>query len=191
MWLGYLPLLALVAIALWSLPADKPASFLTRDPASIASQPVNFGLLSNIGVLFWCVAATVCLFSYWALWQLARRRPPLLLLSAGLFTTLLLLDDLFLFHERLYPRFLFGETVAMLLYAAIALGIVGRFWRTIRRSEFIFLILALGFLGLSVIVDLAFEDDPYLLEAGSKLLGIFNWAIYWTRLGLQQLRSRV
>jgi len=184
----YLPTIIAIAIALILLPDDIPASFLTRDPASIAGEPAYFGLFSNIGVLFWCAAAAICLFCAVVCQKIARNwQLTLFFLASGCFTTLLLLDDLFLFHERLYPRFLFGETVAFSLYGAILGLLLLCFRRLVATTDFILLLLALGFLGTSAIADLAFESDPYLIEAGSKLLGIVSWFAYWSRAALQQL----
>ena len=190
--LVYLPTLLTVAIALLLLPSDLPASFLTRDPASIAGKPAFFGLFSNIGVLLWCSTAAICLFSAAILKSTAKhRKASILFFACGCFTALLMLDDLFLFHERLYPRFLFGETVAYSLYAVILVFMLLRFRSLIANTDFILLSLALALLGLSVTLDILLEADPYLLEAGSKFLGIASWFAYWTRCCWQELRTAI
>ena len=40
-----------------------PISHFTRDPLRIAEAPLYYGIVSNIGILFWCTSAVICLFT--------------------------------------------------------------------------------------------------------------------------------
>ena len=88
-------LAAIGAAQPWVLPAE-----LFRDPLAVAMDVgtdcchVYFGFFSNLGVLLWCSAASVCLFASMLLIQRkADRHQILFLVSAGIFTGLLLFDD--------------------------------------------------------------------------------------------------
>ncbi len=56
--------LALVILVVVSLQTTGiPIAYLTRDSAAAAEAPFYAGIYSNIGILFWCSAAAICLFS--------------------------------------------------------------------------------------------------------------------------------
>jgi hypothetical protein len=75
-------------------------TFLTRDPTAAVGALCYAGLFSSIGVLFWCSAAAICLFGTGILFsQPTNKEPATIILCSGLFTTVLLLDDLFLLHS--------------------------------------------------------------------------------------------
>ena len=60
----YLPaVMGLVLVALASLYLDISVVDLTRDIAVVAGVHPLTGMVSNIGILLWCAAAAICLFS--------------------------------------------------------------------------------------------------------------------------------
>ncbi|MDH3599805.1 MAG: hypothetical protein OEU26_09240, partial [Candidatus Tectomicrobia bacterium] len=38
-------------------------SVFTRDPIQIMEAPIYYGIVSSIGILFWCATASICLFT--------------------------------------------------------------------------------------------------------------------------------
>ena len=181
----YAPALAVLALAaLVSVYAAIPIGFFVRDPAvTLGGHPLT-GAQSHLGVLVWCAAAAACLVSSASLrrTQIDKERASFLLWF-GVITAALLLDDLFLFHENLAHRYLRlnEETI----FAAYGLGVAvcaARFRRTIRRSPYPLLLLALVFLGVSLSIDF-FQDrwqSPWRVgfEDGFKFLGIVSWSGY-------------
>jgi hypothetical protein len=76
---------------------------LTRDPAAISGGPVDTGLLSNMGMLFWASTVAVCFFTATFVARRAATGPTgRFLYTSGLLTLLLLMDDLVQLHERLF-----------------------------------------------------------------------------------------
>ncbi len=179
-------LLSVVAAVRWR--TGIPMSYFMRDPAAIAEAPAYIGLVSNIGILLWCATAAICFFSFAALGrQVGRREARSFLLYSGLLTGYLMLDDLFMFHERLLPQHLHIPQAAVYgAYVLMFAAYLVRFRKTIVESEFPILLLALVFFALSRGVDMG-RDLGFvrvraadLLEGGPKLLGIASWFAYLT-----------
>jgi hypothetical protein len=190
----YIPVLILVLIARWaSFLLSIPIGNLTRDPSTLTGSSPFIGALSHIGVLFWCAATTICFFSFTVLDKKARREEfPLFFLFGGLISLILLIDDLFLFHEVVFPVYLnIPEKLVYLAYVLIIIGYVARFAKLILKTDFIFLILAFSWFGLSIILDLLeFKlSIPILFEDGAKLFGIVSWFGYFARSGFQIMNS--
>lgn len=158
--------------------ADMSFGVFTQDPLALTKGKPYFGLLSNIGILFWCATTTACLFVS-TLVQKNRR----FFIMSGLFTLLLLLDDLFLLHEEVLPQgFGIRQRYVLLVYLMITLLYLTGFRIFIRRHYPAIIIGALAFFGLSLAEDLLFlapEDWHYLVEDGAKLFGIITWFNYF------------
>jgi len=104
-------------------------------------------------------------------------------------TILLLLDDLFLFHDDLIIRY-FGvpEKITFIGYGGLLLCGLMLFKECILKTEYLILLIALGFFGLSLVVDVVqYIIEPFigqwriLFEDGFKLLGIVGWFGYFSR----------
>lgn len=194
----YLPTLALLAtVVAVSRVEDVPVADMLRDATSVADVPFYIGAVSGLGILLWCAAAVLCLFSA-ALLHAWKTEPEArgFLFSVGLLTALLTLDDAFLIHEAIAPRFLgdFGGDAMSALYVVSAVSILVRWRRVVQETPYVLWLLAGGFLALSIGFDklhdfglLAYFDQfmdegGILLEDGSKLLGIAGWFGYfaWT-----------
>lgn len=188
-------LLLLGAVAAASLTSDVPMSYFLEDAASTLKAPNYIGLVSNVGVLLWCVSSALCFFAYAVLRKTGvAQQPPAFFLAAGLVTTALLIDDLFMLHEHTADiHWRFNEEVVFLLYGGMFLLFLGKFWRTIAASQFLFLVLAFGFMGASLVFDQLKEgfanNAPSigLMEDGFKLLGIVTWLVYFARTCLTQV----
>lgn len=175
-------LLVLVLVAI-GLVANIPFGVFTQDPMALAKGKFYFGLLSNVGILFWCAAATLCFFVSTFVQGSDRQPSRRFFLMSGLFTLILLLDDLFLLHETVLPWLLgIRQRYVLLVYLALTLLYLARYWKTIRRHYPIIMAVALALFGLSLLEDvlaLAPERWHYLLEDGAKLFGIITWFNYF------------
>ena len=80
-------------------------SLVVRDLAQTCGYPIGVGMISNIGILLWGAAASICLFTTFL--EGINRESSKLLLLGGIFSSLLCIDDLFLLHDRyIGPDFL-------------------------------------------------------------------------------------
>lgn len=194
-----LPLLFLCAVVVVGLQLDISFPVFTRDPSAIAHFNPFVGVVSSIGVMLWTASATICLFS-WAILRssLDQMKFSTFLLCSGLMTTLLLFDDLFLLHDHIFPRY-FGvkEKIVFLVYICLIFFGAVKFKECILETEYLVLIIALGFFGLSVFIDVLqpriesfIGHWRILFEDGFKLLGIVGWLGYFLRCSLLRLEGK-
>ena len=194
-----LPLFFLLLVIVASFQLDISFAMFTRDPAAIASIHPFVGVASNLGVLLWAASATICLFG-WTIFRhsLNEMRFSIFLLCSGLMTTLLLFDDLFLLHDFVFPRY-FGvkEKIVFLVYGGLILLGMVKFKKPILETEYLLLLIALGFFGLSVLTDVfQYRIQSFvghwriLFEDGFKLLGIVGWFGYFLRCCLLRLGGK-
>ncbi|OQY29149.1 MAG: hypothetical protein B6244_04750 [Candidatus Cloacimonetes bacterium 4572_55] len=187
----YIPsLLLLVSIALASLITDTRISNFTRDPAAIFKANPLFGFLSNTGVIVWTLTIGITFFSTTLLSKEKKEGTHRsFLFYGGMFTALLLIDDLFMLHDRIIPYF-FGvkENITLPIYALIALVYVIKFRTLILETDFLLLLIAFIFFGCSIVVDLSQEYASHIhiyghhiFEDGFKFLGIVGWFGYFFR----------
>ncbi|ESA33343.1 hypothetical protein N836_21900 [Leptolyngbya sp. Heron Island J] len=194
-------ILLILAIGLAKVLFQVPIYKLIGDVFSIADIHPLSGLLSNIGVLLWCAAATICFFVAGVLRQTKNYRVIPFLLASACLSMYLLIDDFFLLHEELVPTYIgiLQNTVLMLIMIAV---VVYLFWfrRIILRTQYGFMLIAIGFLGISVGVDTVLKpwllflgEWKSLLEDGAKLIGITSWLSYYTDVAYQFLldKSRI
>ncbi|MHA2254089.1 MAG: hypothetical protein ACXAD7_27300 [Candidatus Kariarchaeaceae archaeon] len=182
------PLILLSAVTFASLKTGIPLRNYTSDPITLANRHPTFGIVSNFGVLVLCACATLCLFHWVVLPQnTGKIKSSRFLFLSGLFTLIIMLDDFFLGHETL-QEYVGSEKIIYLFYVFSLLGILIVFRDCILESDYIALIIALGFLGLSVSIDIFQESIELvigqwriLLEDGFKLLGIVGWFGYFAR----------
>lgn len=160
---------------------------MTRDVTAIANVHPLSGILSNLGVILWCAAASICAFAAIILRDVKPRGLFRFLLSSSLLSAYLLLDDFLLFHEKLAPWYL--GLSEKFIFAALGVAVFAyliAFRRMILRTNFGTLLLALGFLTTSVFVDAIFEPWlrqfghwTFFFEDGAKWLGIAFWCSYY------------
>jgi len=188
---------ALALVALLSVYSGVPVAFSLRDPtATLGAHPLT-GVLSNVGVLVWCAAAGICFFTR-AILPRAPGNDEMrsFLRWSGLLTTVLLLDDLFLFHESLAPDYLgLRQRLVFLSYGIATAWYLARFRRIVLGREVLVLLAALVFFTGSVFVDALQERWPspwrILFEDGFKLLGIVSWSAYLIRTGARAASASV
>lgn len=169
-------------------------ALFTRDPgASYDFHPIT-GIVSNIGILFWCSTAAICLFCSAMLYKNGNIKRRKFLMFSGLLTLMLLLDDFFMLHEFIIPRYFhISEKVTYVIYMVLVLVYLYKFYELIKKTEYPFLLLALGFFALSVLSDvfLLQRGWEYLAEDGFKLLGIASWSLFYMRTSFKQLQNDI
>lgn len=173
-----------------------PIGDLTRDPANSQSFPFYVGSVSHLGILLWCATATVCAGA--ALVLRASRDgavPWAFFLSAAALSSLLMLDDLLLFHEQFFPFYLgIPEGVTYGAYATCVFGFLLVFRTTILQTAFPVLLSAGALLALGMFADtmtnaMADTSQKFLVEDGFKLLGICGWFSYFGHTAYQAINE--
>ena len=176
--------------------ADIPMAAFSRDPAATLKAHPLTGVQSNLGVLVWWAAAAIGFFGYAVLRQ--RRSDATLrsfLLWSSVVTAVLALDDFFLFHDDLGPRYMkLNQNLIQLGYGALLVWHLLRFRRHILHSAYLLLLLSLAFFGSSVIIDFFQHhwSSPWRIffEDGFKLLGIVSWSAYLIQSCFQACAAR-
>lgn len=188
-WLTIIPVSLIFII--FKLITKLSINLLTRDPLVITNAHFYIGMISNIGILFWCAGAAICLFSYAIVKRnnLPRELTKFLLFS-GLLTSFLTIDDLFMLHDVVFPEYLYiNEYLIYVVYLGIVLSFFIKNLKFIKKTEFIILLAATGFFALSIIFDTLFAELPTFIDDIFKLLGIITWFTYFSRLCLRELSS--
>lgn len=195
----YVPiLLAMVAVVLAHFYADLDPRIFFIDPVAEFNAPMYIGFLSNLGVLIWCTAAVVCLFSGWIIWkQYGKTELSFFLVCAGLISSLLMFDDLYLLHEEVFPDHLrVPQKLVIATYGGLVLVFLFRFRKMILETDFLLLVIAFGFFACSVFVDLFVTPEEFqvfgipgrdLVEDGFKFFGIATWGFYFVRTSFQKI----
>ena len=171
-----------------------PPSLMTRDALQTLGGRVYVGFVSSLGILLWTMAATVSLLTAYVC--RGSPAPKDLLgfhLGFGLLTAALLLDDLYLFHDKIFPYFSgLPQSVVSVGYALAVSLLIVRFRSVILNTPWLLLACSLACLGLSAAMDFGLQDvERYVfVEDWFKFLGILCWASYFARCAVQELRGR-
>lgn len=188
-----------VILAAWLtvLGSDLAPGYVTRDPVSVLGGRWYAGTLSTLGLILWGAATGIALVGYAA----ARRESPRVsgfLLSAAAISSILMLDDAFLFHEEIAPSHLgLPQRFVYLAYALLLGGWIVRYRETLRRSEWPLLIAVGVLFAGSFVVDvsesvdgsLLEHDATFFVEDGLKFVGIAVWTLYLARFVLGSVTS--
>ncbi len=163
-------------------------SLVVRDLAQTCGYPVGVGMISNIGILLWGAAASICFFTTFS--ESINRESSKLLLLGGIFSSLLCIDDLFLLHDRYI-----GPDFLNLTYLAISIFLLVRFRKILKKIGLFNLIISILFLGLSVFFDGVIQqifNQSYeltqLIEEGFKFIGIACWLNFWCKASSSALK---
>ena len=154
---------------------------VVRDLAQTCGYPIGVGMISNIGVLLWGAAASICFFVAFA--EKTAQEDSKFLLLGGIFSALLCIDDFFLLHDRYVgPDFLY------LTYLTLSILLLIRFWKILKKIGLFRLVISIFFLALSVLFDRIIQELFYqsyeltqLIEEGFKFLGIACWLNFWCK----------
>lgn len=191
------PLVTLLAVTLLVTSiSDVTVRQLTQDPSTVLEAPFYVGAVSNLGNVLWASAASVCLMTALALRSLIDPGWRRFLLLSGLLTGVLLVDDLFLVHDEMLPRYagVSGELYGIVYVVAMLAFLVG-FRRRLRETNYALLGVALVFFGVSTVVDLGSSrlsemiapSIVILVEDGAKILGIGTWLAYFISVSRQAI----
>lgn len=154
---------------------------LSRDPSQLTHQPFYIGLLSNLGVLMWCAAAAVSLFSS-VLIRVKKGSAveAKFLQYIGILTTILLFDDLLMVHDIIFPKYLhLSELFVYFGYFIYMSCFLLKFYRFIlEQTEYKLFILAFIFFGASIAMDTHLLPGGIDVEDGFKILGITSYSYY-------------
>jgi hypothetical protein len=186
-------LVAVVLLGVVVAQQRVPQRALLLDPVATADLPWYTGLVSNVGVLTWCVAATAAAMTALATQVAGRAGATRLFAGGAVVSVVLLLDDLLLFHSSLPDVLPFPKVGFMLGLGALVVA-----WVTLNRAEVLrtryHLLVAAGVaLAASVAIDSLRDPSVVALvaEDGAKLLGILAWATYFVATGRYVLVSTV
>ena len=156
-------------------------SLVVRDLAQTCGYPIGVGMISNIGILLWGAAASICLFTTFS--GKINSDISKLLLLGGAFSGLLCVDDFFLLHDRYI-----GPDFLNLTYLAISILILVRFKKILKKIGLFNLVISILFLGLSIFFDGVIQqifNQSYeltqLIEEWFKFLGIVCWLNFWCK----------
>jgi len=161
-------------------------SLLSRDPAATFHSSPFIGVISNIGIIVWSAAVAICLFCSGIFHKQNKGEHATFFRYSGLITFILLIDDLFMFHDLVFPKILhFPEKLVYAAYFLLIVIYLFKFYKYILKTEYAILGLALILFGLSMLIDqiLPSRGIEFLIEDGMKLLGITTWYIYFERTG--------
>lgn len=176
--------LFLYGVSVFSGYYDVSVAYFMRDPVITLYGHPFVGAVSNLGILVWCATAAICFFCAVIHKKNGDSSFSFFLWCSGIFTSILMLDDFFMFHEYLFP-YTFGipQTAVIICYIGIALLYFVKFRGIIYASEYLTLLLACTMFSVSILSDIFMDqsDFQFLLEDGAKLLGIVTWFIYFSR----------
>jgi hypothetical protein len=181
----------LVAVVIVSMFFNINMALITRDVTAIGKIHPLAGILSSVGILLWCVTASICFFSAIILRNIKQTANFWFLLNSAFLSIYLLLDDLFLVHEQLSSIY-FGisEKIVFMFLGIAVFAYLTTYRLKIFKTNYSVLLLALGFLSFSVVIDtilgplLKIGHWEYFIEDGFKWLGIASWCSYYTQTSL-------
>ena len=122
---------------------DIKLSLVVRDLAQTCGYPIGVGMISNIGILLWGAASSICFFTTFS--ESINRESSKLILLGGLFSSLLCIDDFFLLHDRYV-----GPDFLNLTYLAISIFLLVRFRMLLKKIGIFNLLISLLFLLLTI-----------------------------------------
>lgn len=176
----------LAAAAFGRAQLDIPWKHMMGDPAVVAGWPVYLGFVSNVGGLLWAAAAGIFLFAFHMQRAFhAGVDASRFFLASGLFVALLGLDDVFMLHDVVLPRYLsIPQSLVIATYALLALAYLVHFAPVLARTAYPVFLAALALLAASAALD-QLQDRFHVAFAGIefwedalKLLGIGTWLSY-------------
>lgn len=191
--------LTLFGLYLYSSSSPYSIVYFMRDTASLGGLQPIAGFLSNMGILFWCISVSVNFYSAYLLSFIAPQHTTerAFLLTSGLLSLYLLLDDLFQLHESSHLIFpTHGEKIIFLTLAIFSASYMIVFRKLIFKTSYVWLISAFSFLAASILVDsilsLNLSDELlHWIEDGFKWLGIICWAGYYLSTSTQFIKQAI
>ena len=185
--------LGIIGVYVLSMYTGIPVSWLTRDPAAVTNSSFCIGILSNLGIMLWSAATTICFLAAFLLSRYNRNHQIIcFLISSGILCLILTLDDALMLHEEVIPTYLhIRQGVVYIGYCLLAAGYAMVFWPLLLDTDHLLLLLASLFLGLSVAMDklLPLTDIETFFEDSLKFTGIVFWLAYFWRAASEMIRE--
>lgn len=162
---------------------------LVRDPNAIARNPGYFGIVSNIGVIFWIVGAAAALQAFAA--TRAEGTTPLrrTLLAGGLFAALMGIDDFLMLHEAVATTGI-PEEVVLVPHMLVLCALCYCAYTVRAATPRLLLVGSVLSMGLSFAADMApiHVGGATFVEEAFKLVGILFLSAYLVTISHQALR---
>ncbi|WP_241212202.1 hypothetical protein [Vibrio scophthalmi] len=194
----YIPVVSLLIFSvIMSVKMGIPFEVLSKDPLSFSGANPLTGVLSNIGIIIWSGAASVCLMTALLLNKYGYpSNRGLSLFFAGMISLVLLLDDCFMLHEVIYPQWLgIPESIIMMTYALMLLAYLYLFREKILSADISLLLVFFVMFGLSAIVDFVLPSTllswHFVIEDGAKFIGIVSWFSYHTLICFTEIKLSI
>jgi hypothetical protein len=155
----------------------NPVWYLTRDPAQIKEYSIYIGILANWCALLWIMTAVICFFSAAFLKQNnAEGSVVRLLFVSGVFSLVFGVDDLYMIHDHLLPKFLgIPEIFLYALYFFAFAIYLADFSSQILGYDYILFVAALSLFALSRIPHQSVTAAIDIL----KYSGIIFWLAFF------------
>ena len=157
-------------------------SYFSRDLNALAGNPWYFGTITFLCSFFWSFTVAICFFTF-ALLKNDRLKEAQLFKIIGIFTIILLIDDVFMIHEDIFPNYLsIPERVIYLIYFFIVIYVVKQYFNFIKKTNYIILFTAIFLLGTSAFFDILSNNvlpDKNFYEDVIKLFGTTFWFYYF------------
>ncbi|HVL65348.1 MAG TPA: hypothetical protein VM573_09305 [Actinomycetota bacterium] len=156
---------------------DTRVGRLLRDPAELKSFWPLTGFFSLIGLMLWAAGAGACIVAALVARARGDTRVTIYMAATAVFALGAAFDDAFLLHEAVIPRRLgVGEDVVLGVYAVVAVGWYVAFRRLVPPSSAVLLVLAVGALAASVVLDVIYTRQ--LFEDMAKYVGVGTFAAF-------------
>lgn len=186
-------LLLLLGVALqnnvprWTLMFDQ---FTVLKTGGVMMEPYA-GFISNCGVILWCCTIGICFFAAGLYKKLGHPYKSSFFLYSGIIVSLLMIDDFFMLHDYIFPEKLgLPEKAVYGFYFVAVLLWLYKFRYFIIHSQFLFLVIAFGGFGFSIIADIMGQiglPSNYFIEDSAKFLGIVSFLAYFSLTALNEL----
>lgn len=196
---NFTPLLVLwffgsLGIAIAALQTEASLEVLFLDAAYVTGSPWYAGLLSNLGILGWTVAATAALGGAWVAKHTGRPSAATFLLLGAVATAVLLFDDMLQVHSDWLPSIGVPKLFAQLLVVLPAVMWLLVFHQELARTRWLLIAGALASFVVSLGVDSGLGltgTTSLLVEDGGKFLGVLAWAQYFALTAKEIARSTI
>lgn len=142
------------------------------------------GTLSAVSELMWCVVVTICVWCWFLLKKIQpNQKINRFILYSAIGIGILLIDDVFRINLILAKQGISKAPVYFMYgIGAIVYGLA--FWRIIRATPYILLMIAAILFVISGLVDfshLSGQGTRAMLEDATRLLGIMNITLYFSQ----------
>ncbi|MFN3214140.1 MAG: hypothetical protein ACE37M_13635 [Henriciella sp.] len=139
------------------------------------------GAISTLGIMIWAATAAILLFTAWVGYGLRQKDLTNTTLQGAVVSTLLALDDAYLFHEIVFPKLGVPQVVIIAIYTGImAAYLVWNFQFFKTKSSWILAVSLAAFAASVGIDQIAHSIKPVwvVLEDGAKFVGIVSWFLF-------------